>query len=301
MCKKFAFIIALTISFIGSVSLTFAQNTNDKKKGDATTTNKVEQPRSNKLKDFADQLRNKSGANQAHDNELSVLYRRARNPDKEGIALSVTTLLRSARAVISENQGLINDPNKGDKGFTGELVLREAKLNFNMLTGMKIDKIDHSTLKGKLLKAEMEAIVEVVNEAQEVINKKGVGYKNFLPAVFAFRVSQKFKTKMGKVAELKLTAPANYIRNPRNKPDKWEHDVIEKHFRDPNYPTGKPVTAMEEKDGKKAYRLIIPEYYKLSCLACHGEPKGATDITGGKKEGGKLGELGGAISVVIYD
>ena len=37
------------------------------------------------------------------------------------------------------------------------------------------------------------------------------------------------------------------------------------------------------------------------CLNCHGDPKGELDITGGKKEGGQLGELGGAISVVIYD
>ena len=37
-----------------------------------------------------------------------------------------------------------------------------------------------------------------------------------------------------------------------------------------------------------------------ACLKCHGEPKGAKDITGGKKEGGKLGELGGAISFVLY-
>ncbi len=46
--------------------------------------------------------------------------------------------------------------------------------------------------------------------------------------------------------------------------------------------------------------MMVPEYYKQSCLACHGEPKGKRDITGGRKEGGKLGELGGAISVVIF-
>ena len=53
--------------------------------------------------------------------------------------------------------------------------------------------------------------------------------------------------------------------------------------------------------GKPAFRLILPEYYKKACLNCHGEPKGEKDITGGKKEGGKLGELGGAISFVIYN
>ena len=51
---------------------------------------------------------------------------------------------------------------------------------------------------------------------------------------------------------------------------------------------------------RDAFRLLIPEYYGKSCLGCHGEPKGERDITGGKKEGGRLGELGGAISVSIY-
>ena len=57
---------------------------------------------------------------------------------------------------------------------------------------------------------------------------------------------------------------------------------------------------MAMKKGKQAFRLILPEYYKESCLGCHGGPKGERDITGGKKEGGVLGELGGAISVAIY-
>ncbi len=297
MYKRLALIAILAISLIGSVNIASAQN-----RGGAGPGNKrVGLPLDIKFKDFAEYMRREGGMSQASDKELQALYRRFRNWNKEGIALSMTTLLRSARAVVSENQGLINDPNKGNKGFTGEAVLREAKFNFKMLTGIDINKIDPSTLEGKLLKAEMESIVEVVNEAQGVINKKGVGFKNFLPAIFAIRVSKRFKEKIGKVAELKLTAPANYVRNPQNTPDKWEDGVIEQKLRNPNHPIGKPVTTSGEKNGKQAYRLILPEYYKLSCLECHGEPKGATDITGGKKEGGKLGELGGAISVVIYD
>ena len=57
---------------------------------------------------------------------------------------------------------------------------------------------------------------------------------------------------------------------------------------------------MAKKKGRNAFRLILPEYYKQSCLSCHGGPKGERDITGGKKEGGKLGELGGAISVTLF-
>ena len=70
----------------------------------------------------------------------------------------------------------------------------------------------------------------------------------------------------------------------------------------PNAPAspGGDVANIYGPKGQPAFRLILPEYYKESCLACHGEPKGERDITGGKKEGGVLGELGGAISVTIF-
>jgi len=219
---------------------------------------------------------------------------------KKEIAANMATLLRSARAVVSDNQALINDPYKGHKGFTGQVVLEAAKFNFRMETGLDIDNIDTSTLHGELLQAELEAVVEVVDEWQNVINEKGVGYKGFLPAIFAFQVTQRFREKKGEVAEIKLTAPAGYVRNKRNMPDSWEQDVIESRFRSPDHPLGRTVSAVGEKDGKKAFRLMLPEYYMLSCLGCHGQPKGATDKTGGKKEGGTLGALGGAISVIIY-
>ncbi len=41
----------------------------------------------------------------------------------EEIALAMATFLRSARAVISDNQKLINDASKGDKGLTSAVVL----------------------------------------------------------------------------------------------------------------------------------------------------------------------------------
>ena len=219
---------------------------------------------------------------------------------KEEIATNMATLLRSARAVVSDNQTLINDPYKGHKGFTGQVVLEAAKFNFRMETGLDIDNIDPLSLHGELLQAELEAVAEVVDEWQDVINEKGVGYKGFLPAVFAFQVTQRFKEKKGAIAEIKLTAPADYVRNARNMPDGWEQEIIESRFKSPDHPLGRTVSAMGEKDGKKAFRLILPEYYMLSCLECHGQPEGATDKTGGEKEGGTLGALGGAISVVIY-
>ena len=218
----------------------------------------------------------------------------------EEIAISLATLLRSARAVISERQKHINDASIGNKGVTSDFVLATAKQNYKKATGEDIDSIDPSSLQGELLGAEIEAIVEIVDEAQERINKNGVGLKGFLPAIFARLVTERFRAKKGDVADIRLTAPKSYVRNRANRPDKWESAVIENQFKSATHKKGQHVSAMVDKKGRPAFRLILPEYYKQSCLGCHGQPKGERDITGGKKEGGRLGELGGAISVVIY-
>lgn len=212
----------------------------------------------------------------------------------EELANNLATLFRSARGVISKNQGHINDPNIGDKGLSAAKVVAEAKANFKTSTGKDLDK-NHP-----LLKAELEAIGDVMNEAQDLINEEGKGFKGFLPAVFAAQVASSFTKKMDGQAKLKLTAPKKYVRNRKNRPDKWEHKVIEEVFLSSSHKKGTTVSEVTEVKGKKAFRFILPEYYKESCLKCHGGPKGSLDITGAKKEGGILGELGGAISVILY-
>ena len=50
---------------------------------------------------------------------------------------------------------------------------------------------------------------------------------------------------------------------------------------------------------QKSYRHIFPLVIKKACLNCHGDPKGENDISGFVKEGYKLGELRGGISIVL--
>jgi hypothetical protein len=217
----------------------------------------------------------------------------------EEIAVSLATLLRSSRAVISKNQKHINNSTVGDKGITADLVEKVARENYKKATKTDLSSVDPNSRHGKLLALEMKAIRDVMDGAQDSINRKGIGLKGFLPAVFARLVTEKFRSATGGKASLKLTAPKAWVRNRANRPDKWEHNVIENMFKKPDHPKGKHFTEETSFKGKPAFRLILPEYYSQSCLSCHGEPKGERDITGGKKEGGKLGQLGGAISVVI--
>ncbi|MCC6221652.1 MAG: DUF3365 domain-containing protein [Deltaproteobacteria bacterium] len=211
----------------------------------------------------------------------------------EDTAKELTNFLKAARGVISDNQTLINDATKGDKGLTPAKVVENAKANYAKITGAEYPDGDaHKVL--------VASITSIMEQAQDVINEQGKGFKGFLPAVFGKQVADDFTKNMAGKMYLKLTAPKEYIRNRANRPDSWEEGVIESKFRASSWAKGEPFKEEADLKGQKAYRYIIPEYYGESCLSCHGDPKGEVDITGGKKEGGKLGELGGAISFAIY-
>lgn len=216
------------------------------------------------------------------------------------IAMRLADLLRSARTVISLNQDLINDPTKGDKGLTGEKVLANSIALHKDRTGEDPRDSDASALEGKLLRAQMDSIAAVVDENQPTINAKGVGFKGFIPAVFARLVNEKFAEKVGDQATVKVTAPENLVRNRKARPDEWETGVIENEFLKSDWPVGQPFSELAEVNGKPAFRILVPEYYAPSCLSCHGEPAGEVDITGYPKEGGKEGDLGAAISIILF-
>lgn len=215
------------------------------------------------------------------------------------IGLHLAGLLRSARAVISDKQDLINQRGT-NKDLTGAQVLEMAKAKYAKSTGHPLPVLDKTSMEGMLLQAESDAIEEVVDAARPLINDPNRDFKGFLPATFAYRVAQLFSQKVGDLAYLKLTAPQEVVRQKSNLPDAWEDRTIKKVFQAPAWKHEGFVAEEAELNGKRAYRLLIPEYYDASCLVCHGEPKGGMDVTGWEKGGGKLGDLGGALSAAIY-
>lgn len=218
----------------------------------------------------------------------------------ETIALHLAELLRSARTVVSQYQTVINDPALGDKGLSAERILAEAVAIYEKQTGQDPMALDPNTREGLLLQAQMAAIQEVVTENQETINAQGIGFKGFIPAVFARLVNEKFEQHVGDVAQIKVTAPEVLIRNRKARPDAWETAVLGQKFSSPDWPKGDPFSEITTIDGRPAFRLLVPEYYQASCLACHGEPAGEVDITGYPKEGGHEGDLGGVISITLF-
>ena len=217
----------------------------------------------------------------------------ARAKNEAEVAEHLIELVKIGRAVVSEHQATINDATKAEKGFTADFVADQVMEQFKKKT--KIDlRIPNVVPQANFYLALVEAEREVVDEAQPVINRQGVGFKGFLHAVFTRRVGEHYYKKTG--VRMKLTG-INY-RNPNNKPDYFEEEVL-RMFSDPRHPKGQGYVRNTVFDGRPVLRVIDPEYAATSCLSCHGAPRGERDITGMKKEGWKEGELAGAISLVL--
>ena len=154
------------------------------------------------------------------------------------IAQSLAEMLRGARAIISDNQSRINDPEIGDKGLSAKVVLDQAVETYKKNTGVDPMTIDPASRHGRLLRAMMAAITEVIDVNQPTINAKGIGFKAFIPAVFGRLVSESFARLANGEAELKVTAPPELVRNRKARPDSFEEKVIKTKLPDPAWPRG---------------------------------------------------------------
>src|SRR5438105_6505312 len=197
-------------------------------------------------------------------------------------------LLDVGRVTVGTKQSLINDPERGDKGFTAEVfekqVIAKFKERANVdLVNLKTEKVPE--LAKKLLPALVDAEKQVVSDYQIVINKQGVGFKGFIPATFGTQAAAKFRTKTGVYLKQTMNPP----RNPKNTPDEFEEKVL-KAFAAPNYPRQGEKIISETVDGGKAVRVMLPLFMLKGCLPCHGEPKGEKDISGYMKVGAKEGD-----------
>lgn len=223
----------------------------------------------------------------------------AASAEARQIADALAKMLQSARAVISKHQDDINDPKRADKGLTAALVLKEADANYEKATGVSPTSYDPKSRLGRMLKAQREAIAEVMDDNQPIINREGLGFKGFIPATFARLTNEAFARRVGEAASVKVTAPPELVRNRKARPDPWEIEVIRDRFLKPDWKAGTPYAETVEIKGKPAFRMMVPEYYGASCLTCHGMPKGTLDVTGYPREGASEHDLGGVISVIL--
>jgi general secretion pathway protein A len=218
--------------------------------------------------------------------------------EAEETARLLAKLLQSGRLVIEHNQAVIDDPHRGEKGFTPEVFERQVREEFRGRTGIDLITLPQTsanfavpTLARELLPALIEASKEVVRDAQVVINQRGIGYKNFIPATYGSQAAARFSKR----SHVQLKQTTLQPRNPKIEPDDYERSVLQ-------WLSGRPngeAYVSELTESGNTLRVIMPIYYQRECLSCHGEPKGEWDISGYPKEGAHDGDLAGAISVRI--
>lgn len=208
-------------------------------------------------------------------------------------------LLDSGRVAIGRNQALLNDPSKGEKGFTPEVFAKQAIAVFKERTNHDLADLAHANVPGMakpLLEQLLAESKRTVASYQPVLNMQGLIYKGLIPATFGTETGTRFQKWSG--IYLKQTAPDHLLRNPNNKPDPFEVAQMTR-LNDPAYShNGEAIVSETSEDGQSV-RVLLPLFYEKACLSCHGQPKGERDISGYPREGGKEGELGGAISVKI--
>jgi len=211
----------------------------------------------------------------------------------------LAVLLDAGRVTIGHNQLLINDPAKGDKGFTPEVFAQQTIAAFKERTGHDLANLPASTvpeMAKPLLDRLLEESKKTVASYQTVINMPGVKYKGLIPATFGTETGTRFQSWSG--VYLKQTAPDNLVRNPKNKPDAFEAAEMKK-MGEPSFPrVGEQVVSAMVEDGK-GVRVLLPLFYGKDCLSCHGGPKVVCDGSGYPREGAQEGDLGGAISVKL--
>ncbi len=204
----------------------------------------------------------------------------------EEIARYIADIIVAGRGVVAQHQDLINDPNKGDKGFTPEYVEKLIRQRFREMTGKDISELDPEAR--QVVEEVLQAAKMSVRMNQARINQPGKGFKGYIPAVFGRETGQILKAR----CNIFIKQTTFKYRNAYNQPDAFERRVL-KMFEDPDWPKGK---GYGEFVGHQ-YRYLRPIYVKKPCLKCHGGPKGTRDIAGRIKEGYKEGDLRGAISV----
>src|SRR5437879_10130221 len=128
-------------------------------------------------------------------------------------------LLDSGRVTVGANQTLINDAEKGDKGFTPQVFEKQLVEKFKERSGVDLTNLKSANvpeMAKKLLPQLVEASKQTVAEKQSIINKKGVGFKGFIPATFRTHPAAKFSASAG--IHLNRTTKAGWWQNPATRP-----------------------------------------------------------------------------------
>ena len=214
----------------------------------------------------------------------------------------ITKIYMSSMVYIFINQPLINQKGGDKSDLFGDRFIQNIKQTYRGKYSEEFPQYAH--LAKNIL---LEAMIEVMNDNQELLYDDEIGFKGIIPATFASQLSAKLATK-GIGLKIKFTRTEGSIRNKLNKPDNWENSVMLKIIK-------KPQIYYDENaqlNGKPAIRQFTPLPMAHYCLACHGSPRHNPlnknkkkidwtniDITGFEMENWTIDDFGGGVSISI--
>jgi type II secretory pathway predicted ATPase ExeA len=211
----------------------------------------------------------------------------------------LAVLLDCGRVVVGRAQPAINNPRLEDKNFSSAVFDAHLRKEFQARTRHDLHNLASAKMpeRAKPLLVRLAFFMQKgVHDVQPDINKKGIGFKGFIPATFATQAAERFSKDTG-LQLRQIGPPGKPPRNPNNKPDEQDEQLL--FAIQNNHPRVGDHIVENRVAGDGGVRVLLPLFYNKQCLHCHGAPKGEVDISGYEKEGFKDGDLGGAISITV--
>lgn len=147
----------------------------------------------------------------------------------------------------------------------------------------------------RALSANMDAAWNFMTINQDLINYDSEGnyeFKGLQCSIAGRSIGSLFSQETDYVTHYVSPTP----RNESDEPDSFEAVALGAFANDPNRAE---YYAVADGENGQVFRYLAPMVMEESCLDCHGSPKGEIDESGYPKEGLEVGDLYGAISLII--
>ena len=202
-------------------------------------------------------------------------------------AQMIAQAIFTGRMVIFAQMGKLTDPELGDKGFTGEVFVRQWQAAVEDLM------VEATPNQERVMEKVFWAGQQAIDNVQDRLNVKGIAWKHFLPARWEREMGDILNARTGILTK----QPARKYRNPSNAPDALEREVLVR-FTQTGF-DGDAHGSFERMAEQRVYRYMEPIRMIPPCMGCHGHPKGEPDMLGFEKDGLDVDDVIGLMSVTI--
>lgn len=187
--------------------------------------------------------------------------------------------------------------------LTGKFMAGIAAITVVMMTVNLLWNIRQQRMQGENEMKEKAAVIAqqlIATRAfialkQDKINTDSSGnfeFKHLNPAAVGKGIGEIFNGYSG----YSFKQTRLHVRDAANQPDDFEVQALRRLMADREL---REIWGYQDIEGKRVFRYLSPLYYDESCMPCHGQPAGQTDIAGYAKEGFVPGDFAGAISIVF--